>query len=170
MKPHNCMIGADGHIRLTDFGLAKAIEYRTYSVVGTPKYVAPEVLTTQHRNEGYGFSVDWWSFGVTLFEILTGSNPYVDNGSDKAKVFNNILRREIRCPDFLSPEAQSLLVGLLHKNPAHRFGHSGPILVGEGEDGSGSLGEALPPKELMEHPFFHLNGQKAWLECLRLEG
>jgi serum/glucocorticoid-regulated kinase 2 len=96
MKPHNCMIGADGHIRLCDFGLAKEIAFddrgrqRTYSVVGTPKYVAPEILTTQHRSEGYGFSVDWWSWGVTLFEALTGSNPFVDSGSDKAKVFNNI--------------------------------------------------------------------------------
>ena len=83
-------------------------------------------------------------------------------------MFNNILRREVRCPDFLEPHAKSLLCGLLHKSPADRLGHSEPIMVGVGEDGG--LGEALPPKELMEHPFFKLDGELAWLDCLRLQG
>ena len=76
LKPENILIDSKGHIRLTDFGLSKAglneTDGRTESFCGTPEYLAPEILREKH----YGYSVDWYSFGLVLYEMLTGINPF----------------------------------------------------------------------------------------------
>ena len=70
LKPENLLIGKDGYLRLTDFGFAKRLEkpYRTWTLCGTPEYIAPEILL----NRGHNFSVDWWALGILLFEMFTG--------------------------------------------------------------------------------------------------
>jgi serine/threonine protein kinase len=71
MKPENILVCQDGHIKLTDFGLSKITKAQgdlTFTVCGTPEYVAPEVI----RNEGHSNNIDWWSLGVLLYEMYTG--------------------------------------------------------------------------------------------------
>ncbi|KAI6946446.1 Pkinase-domain-containing protein, partial [Hortaea werneckii] len=73
LKPENILIDADGHLKLVDFGFAKKIENReTYTLCGTPEYLAPEVI----RNTGHGTAVDWWAFGILIYEFLVGQPPF----------------------------------------------------------------------------------------------
>lgn len=89
LKPENVLIDADGYALLTDFGLSKEAmageESRTGSLVGTAEYLAPEILDS---NRHYGFACDWWSFGVLLYEMLSGIPPFYSQ--DKQVLFHNI--------------------------------------------------------------------------------
>ena len=80
LKPENILVDQEGHIRLTDFGLSKAgLEQsngRTESFCGTPEYLAPEII----KEKNYGYSVDWYSFGLVLYEMMTGINPFKTTG------------------------------------------------------------------------------------------
>jgi len=71
LKPENLLIAADGYLKLTDFGFAKYIEGRTYTLCGTPEYLAPEILL----NKGHGKPVDWWCLGILTYEMLAGMIP-----------------------------------------------------------------------------------------------
>jgi len=68
VKLENLLLAADGTLKLTDFGFAKAVEYRTFTLCGTPEYLAPEVIL----NKGYGRGVDYWALGIVLYEMLAG--------------------------------------------------------------------------------------------------
>ncbi|XP_050314031.1 ribosomal protein S6 kinase 2 beta [Anthonomus grandis grandis] len=121
LKPENILLGADGHIALTDFGLCKlpVAEGKTYSFCGTIEYMAPEVV---NRN-GHSFAADWWSFGVLMYEMLTGVLPF--QGQDRKDTMTKILKAKLGMPSHLSPDTQSLLRALFKRNPANRLG-AGP--------------------------------------------
>ena len=70
LKPENILLKEDGYLKLTDFGFAKYVEGRTYTLCGTPEYLAPEILL----NKGHGKPVDWWCLGILLYEMLAGKN------------------------------------------------------------------------------------------------
>jgi serine/threonine protein kinase len=74
LKPENLLIGADGHLRITDFGFAKKIEDRSYTLCGTPEYLAPEIILQQGHNQ----AVDWWALGVLMYEMISGYPPFYD--------------------------------------------------------------------------------------------
>uniref|UniRef100_A0A3Q1IBS1 Ribosomal protein S6 kinase n=1 Tax=Anabas testudineus TaxID=64144 RepID=A0A3Q1IBS1_ANATE len=119
LKPENILLDEEGHIKLTDFGLCKeAIDHekKAYSFCGTVEYMAPEVVNRQ----GHTHSADWWSFGVLMFEMLTGALPF--QGKDRKETMNLILKARLGMPQFLSAEAQSLLRALFKRNPANRLG------------------------------------------------
>lgn len=88
LKPENILIGADGHIKIADFGLSKqGIEdgAKTYTFCGTPEYLAPEIL----QAKGHDKAVDYWSLGALIYEMLTGAPPFYSR--DKQQMFRNIL-------------------------------------------------------------------------------
>ncbi|OQO10856.1 hypothetical protein B0A48_04157 [Cryoendolithus antarcticus] len=119
LKPENCLLDAEGHLLLTDFGLSKVAledDARTNSVLGTIEYMAPEVV----QGIAYDFAVDWWSLGAIGFDFLTGSPPF--GGNNHAKIQQNILKQKLSLPYFLSPDAKDLLTRLLRKEPAKRLG------------------------------------------------
>ena len=76
MKPENLLVAADGHLKITDFGFAKmiAIADRTFTLCGTPEYLAPEIIMSTGHNHG----VDWWALGILIFEMLAGYPPFYD--------------------------------------------------------------------------------------------
>jgi len=75
LKPENILIEKTGYLKLTDFGFAKVIEGRTYTLCGTPEYLAPEIIL----NKGHGKPVDWWTTGILLYEMIAGIDPFSDD-------------------------------------------------------------------------------------------
>ncbi|XP_036379356.1 ribosomal protein S6 kinase alpha-6 isoform X1 [Megalops cyprinoides] len=127
LKPENILLDEAGHIKLTDFGLSKESvdqDKKAYSFCGTVEYMAPEVV----NRRGHTQSADWWSLGVLMFEMLTGTLPF--QGKDRNETMNMILKAKLGMPQFLSLEAQSLLRMLFKRNPANRLG-AGPDGVEE---------------------------------------
>ncbi|KAG5008421.1 hypothetical protein GLYMA_09G273600v4 [Glycine max] len=118
LKPENILLDADGHVMLTDFGLAKQFEEstRSNSMCGTLEYMAPEIIL----GKGHDKAADWWSVGILLFEMLTGKPPFC--GGNRDKIQQKIVKDKIKLPAFLSSEAHSLLKGLLQKEPGRRLG------------------------------------------------
>ena len=123
LKPENCLLDAEGHLLLTDFGLSKVAvdgEHRCNSMLGTLEYMAPEVIL----QKSYGTAVDWWSFGVLGFDMLTGGSPFVANNDGMIRT--RILKSKPLMPYFLGPDAKDLLTRLLNKNPKKRLGGNMP--------------------------------------------
>ncbi|KAL2465274.1 Serine/threonine-protein kinase AtPK2/AtPK19 [Abeliophyllum distichum] len=121
LKPENVLMDADGHVMLTDFGLAKEIDEssRSNSMCGTTEYMAPEILLSKGHNK----DADWWSVGILLYEMLSGKPPFTH--PNRKKLQEKIINEKVKLPPRLSSEAHSLLKGLLHKDPLKRLG-SGP--------------------------------------------
>lgn len=119
LKPENILIDYQGHIALCDFGLCKlnmSNDDKTNTFCGTPEYLAPELLL----NQGYTRSVDWWTLGTLLYEMLTGLPPFYDD--DVPTMYKKILQNPLKFPPFLEgTDAQDLLVKLLQKDPSKRL-------------------------------------------------
>uniref|UniRef100_A0A669BVC6 Ribosomal protein S6 kinase n=1 Tax=Oreochromis niloticus TaxID=8128 RepID=A0A669BVC6_ORENI len=127
IKLENILLDSDGHVVLTDFGLSKEFleeDGRTYSFCGTIEYMAPEII---RGKSGHGKSVDWWSLGILMFELLTGASPFTLEGerNSQSEVSKRILRCDPPFPSMIGPIAQDLLKKLLVKDPHKRLG-SGP--------------------------------------------
>ncbi|KAI8642140.1 kinase-like domain-containing protein, partial [Parasitella parasitica] len=140
LKPENVLIGRDGHIILTDFGLSKVFtekdvdEYNvpcTQTFCGTAEYLAPEILL----GEPYTFVVDFWSLGTLLYEMLAGTTPYWAN--THMEMYKRVLEDPLEFPSDFDPITCSFLTGLLEKEACERLGW--------GEDGI---------KEIKAHPYF----------------
>ena len=119
LKPENCLLDAEGHLLLTDFGLSKEAvdgEHRCRSMTGTVEYMAPEVI----QQQSYGTAVDWWSFGILGFDLLTGASPFRANND--MKIREKIVKSKLVMPYFVGPDAKDLLTRLLRKEPKKRLG------------------------------------------------
>jgi cGMP-dependent protein kinase len=122
LKPENVIVDEEGFTKLVDFGVSKIVDGRTYTVVGTPHYMAPEVIT----RKGYSYAADYWSLGVMLYEFLCGKVPFGEEEHDPYECYKQTLENELKFPDFIdedSPAAQ-LVKQLLASCPAARLGGS----------------------------------------------
>ncbi|KPU73263.1 uncharacterized protein Dana_GF14659, isoform C [Drosophila ananassae] len=121
LKPENLLLNERGYVKLVDFGFAKKLQTgrKTWTFCGTPEYVAPEVIL----NRGHDISADYWSLGVLMFELLTGTPPFT--GSDPMRTYNIILKGidAIEFPRNITRNASNLIKKLCRDNPAERLGY-----------------------------------------------
>ncbi|SCV03479.1 LANO_0G04390g1_1 [Lachancea nothofagi CBS 11611] len=117
LKPENVLLDKNGHVKITDFGFAKFVPDVTYTLCGTPDYIAPEVVSTKPYNK----SVDWWSFGILIFEMLAGYTPFYD--ANTMKTYENILNAELQFPPFFHADVQDLLSQLITRDLSKRLGN-----------------------------------------------
>ena len=118
IKPENILLDLEGHIKLTDFGLSRlcsGINEKVFTICGTPYYIAPEII----ENKGYNNSVDWWSLGCLMYEMLNGK-PLFNFSS--GKIDTNEFKKEIVLPNNFSEEAKDLITKLLNLDPKKRLG------------------------------------------------
>ena len=117
LKPENVMIDSDGYPKLVDFGISRIIKGRTYTIIGTPHYMAPEVIT----GKGYGIQADYWSLGIMIYEFIYCNVPFAPKDEDPYAVYEKILERNLSFPEQASiPTANKLIQQLLSTNPALR--------------------------------------------------
>ncbi|PCH40156.1 protein kinase C [Wolfiporia cocos MD-104 SS10] len=134
LKLDNILLTLDGHVKVADYGLCKEEMWfgsTTSTFCGTPEFMAPEILLEQR----YGSAVDWWAFGVLMYEMLLGQSPF--RGDDEDEIFDAILEDEPLYPITMPRDAVSILQKLLTRDPARRLGS------GKGD-----------AEEIKRHPFF----------------
>ncbi|KJZ75942.1 hypothetical protein HIM_04766 [Hirsutella minnesotensis 3608] len=143
LKPENLLLDKDGHIKLVDFGFAKRLGHRdrrpveTYTLCGTPEYLAPEVI----HNKGHSTAVDWWALGILLYEFLTGYPPFWHQ--NPIEIYRQIVEKPITFPNDLpiSADAKDIIRSLCTIDRSRRLGNM-----------SGGAGR------VKAHPFFrHVN-------------
>lgn len=116
LKPENLLLDAEGYLKITDFGFAKIVKDHTWTLCGTPDYLAPEVVSGQ----GHGKAVDWWTLGILIYEMLASYPPFYD--MDPMKTYAKIMHGSISFPKHCSKESIDLIQRLLHPKAAKRLG------------------------------------------------
>jgi protein kinase A len=115
LKPENVLMDTEGHLRLADFGFAKVVETRLWTMCGTPEYLAPEVI----KRKGHGCGVDWWALGILIYEVLAGNAPFT--AGTAMGIYEKIVRGEYKTPPHFSPTAKDLIKKLL-RDKSQRLG------------------------------------------------
>mmetsp|Transcript_20922 Transcript_20922/g.51896 ORF Transcript_20922/g.51896 Transcript_20922/m.51896 type:complete len:1184 (-) Transcript_20922:333-3884(-) len=119
LKPENVLIDADGYPVIVDLGCSKFCPDKTYTFVGTPNYVAPEMITNAGHNRG----VDIWALGVVVYEMITGENPFFFEGVDQISLYHSICHEDyFPVPEDQSRESADFIDRLLKKDPLERLG------------------------------------------------
>jgi len=117
LKPENLLIDKNGNIKITDFGFAKYVPDVTWTLCGTPDYLAPEII----QSKGYGKAVDWYALGVLIYEMLAGFPPFYDE--DQMRLYERILEGRLRWPSYFDPAAKDLIKRLLSPDLTKRYGN-----------------------------------------------
>ncbi|KAF9463591.1 kinase-like domain-containing protein [Collybia nuda] len=121
LKPENILLNQDGHIKIADFGFAKTCTTTTWTLCGTPDYLAPEVIGQQRYNK----SVDWYALGVLIFEMLSGLPPFHQPDANPVMLYEKITRGPafIKWPAAFNPLATDLILKLMESDPSKRYGN-----------------------------------------------
>ncbi len=120
LKLDNILLDSKGHCKISDFGMCRVLMNGELAATfcGTPDYIAPEIL----QGYMYDYAVDYWSYGILIYEMLTGRTPF--NGKDEEDLFNSIKHQEIVYPSSneISFNAENILRALLEREPRKRLG------------------------------------------------
>lgn len=120
-KTENFFLDSKGYLRVGDFGFAKLQQpsERSWTWVGTPDYIPPEVLHDR-KGPGQSHGVNWWMLGIVVFEMLASFTPFA--GGDPMATYVNIMKGKVKYPSSFTPETKSLCKGLLQAKPSARLG------------------------------------------------
>jgi len=120
LKPENLVLDQVGYLKVIDFGFAKELSSKTWTLCGTPEYLAPEIIL----NKGHDTRADWWALGVLIYEMLMGSAPFVDD-FDPMQIYQKIVKGvlpQAKGQRALKKDAKAVVEGLLQREPAERLG------------------------------------------------
>ncbi|KAG5645891.1 hypothetical protein DXG03_005038 [Asterophora parasitica] len=117
LKPENLLLDARGYLRLTDFGFAKIVDDRTWTLCGTPEYLAPEII----QSDGHGKAADWWACGVLCYEMLVGYPPFFDESP--YGIYEKILVGHIHWPRTMDHLSRDLIRAFLNPDRTKRLGN-----------------------------------------------
>lgn len=116
LKPENLVLDSKGYLKVTDFGFAKVVEDKTYTMCGTPDYLAPEIL----QGLGHDKAVDWWTLGVLTYEMMNSYPPFYDK--EQLCTYRKILKGSVKYPRKFSDEVKHFIQCFLMLRPVKRLG------------------------------------------------